>query len=243
MELTNESYVNLIEDLKGTDINGCVTGSSLWCYDTDITAWGADVDVFCYNLHAFVDAINQARYKLGFEFASDGEQWKWNRIVKKGDRKQELFTIKMNKPGCPQLNISVKPNQECMVDVLSAFDQTCIMNGYDIRKKLPLDLRESFTGDKWISMLNPLRDQDAEAYNVKTWLRQTDRCLKYAGRGIDTSLCAKSYIDMINSVVNKGALFESDKAKAFYEETAKEFAAVADKMSAWLKEEYEIDYR
>lgn len=243
MNLKNSDYLNLIEELKKTDINGCITGSSMWAYDTDVSQWGGDVDVFAYNINAFVDAVNQVRYKLGFDFATKGEQWKWNRIVKKGDRKQELMTAKFVKPGCPMLNISVKPNQECMVDVLSAFDQTCIMVGWDIRKQFKLDLRDSFTGDIWISMLNPLRDQDAEAYNVKTWLRQTDRVLKYHSRGIDTSLCAKGYIQMVNSVVNAGALFESEAAKVFFEETSKEFTKVADDLSNWLREEYEIDYR
>lgn len=245
--ISNDKYIELIEDLKKTDIEGCITGSALWAYDTDISQWDADVDLFCYTGEAFVDAVCQARYKFGFEFASKGERWKWDRTIKRGMSKaknssQPMCTIKMNKLGYPQLNISIKPYQNSVTDVVTVFDQTCIMHGYDIRKRVDLDYRDMFTGDKWISILNPLREQDADSYTVKTWLRQTSRLSKYNVRGFDVSQATIGYIRMIDQAMNNGALFDSEDAKLFFAECTKDFRDVREDLVNFLKQEYEIDY-
>ena len=232
--MNNQQYMDLLHLLKQTDINGCITGSSLWCYDTDISDWDADVDIFVYNNQAFIDAVCQVRFKLGFDFASEGERWKWERQIKRGDTKQWLCTIKLDHPEYPQVNISCKPNQKNVTDVISNFDQTCIMNGYDIRRKVQVDMREMFTGDKYISMLNPLYDQDADAYTVSNWLRQTNRVAKYAMRGIDTTLVARAYIDLIDKVLATGKLFQSEKSSDFFDKTTEEFVPIKEGLQQWL---------
>ena len=245
MALSNDKYIQTIELLKTTDINGCITGSSLWAYDTDISSWDSDVDIFCYSTEAFIDAVSQIK-ALGWRLASKGEEWKWNRTIKRGFKKtkggQPMCTLKLDKDGWPQVNISIKPYQECVCDVITAFDQTCIMAGWDIKKHIMLDLRDMWTGDKWTSMLNPLRDQDYEAYEVKTWLRQTDRLAKYHSRGFDVSLATRGYIDMIDGVCEIGNLFPTSEASVlFFEETTKEFKDIADRLRKFLAEEYEIN--
>lgn len=246
--LTNDDYKKLIKEIQETDINGCITGSAMWCLDTDISSWNADVDVFAYGPEAFIDAVAQARYSLGFKFSSNGEEWKWNRCVKRGinlkaSQGYPVCTIKLTRDGSPELNISLKPHQDSVTDVLTVFDCTQIMVGYDIRKKIYLDYRDMWTGDKWIGMLNPLRDQDAEAYTVKKWLRQTDRLQKYHDRGFNMELATIGYVKMIDQVLQTGSLFQTEKSLDFYEECTKEFREIRTNLVNFLKEEYEYDYR
>ena len=244
-KITNSQYIQTIELLKATDIFGCVTGSSLWAYDTDISDWDSDVDIFVYSEMAFMDAVAQVK-ALGWHLATDGERWKWKRTKEHGLKKtkggQPMCTLKLDREGWPQVNISIKPHQESVCDVITAFDQTCIMAGWDIKKGIMLDFRDMWTGDKWTSMLNPLRDQDYEAYSTKTWLRQTDRLQKYHDRGFDVSLATQGYITMIDETLKIGNLFpQSEASVVFFEETTSEFAKIRDSLKAFLKEEYEID--
>lgn len=245
--LTNNAYLTLIDMLKNSDIDGCITGSSLWAYDTDISGWGADVDVFCYTIEGFVAACCEAVYKFGFDFASDGERWKWERTIERGIKRAKggapACTIKFVSPDLPMLNISIKPDQTSVSDVITAFDQTCIMHGYDIQKRVEVDFREDYTGDAWVSMLNPLRKQDSDVYTVKTWLRQTDRLAKYSQRGFDVSQAAIRYIDMIDHALRYGALFESEDAIAFFESATAEFQKVRNNLVIFLRDEYDIEYK
>lgn len=241
--ITNDKYLETIELLKKTDIHGCITGSSLWAYDTDISSWDSDVDIFAYSTEAFMDAVAQVR-ALGWKLATKGEEWKWNRTIKRGMKKTKgnmpVCTLKLSREDYPIVNISIKPHQECVCDVITAFDQTCIMAGWDIKKHIMLDFRDMWTGDKWTSMLNPLRDQDYEAYEVKTWLRQTDRLQKYHDRGFDVSQATKGYIDMIGGCLDVGNLFpQSEASVLFFEETTKEFKDIQDRLKKFLAEEYE----
>lgn len=243
--IDNVFYLKTIELLKETDIFGCITGSSLWAYDTNISCWDSDVDIFVYTEMAFMDAVAQVK-ALGWDLSTEGERWKWKRTKEHGLKKvkggQPMCTLKLDRDGWPQVNISIKPNQGSVCDVISAFDQTCIMAGWDIKKKIMLDFRDMWTGDKWTSMLNPLRDQDYEAYTTKTWLRQTDRLQKYHDRGFDVSIATKGYITMIDETLKIGNLFpQSEASVMFFEETTSEFAKIRDSLKAFLKEEYEID--
>lgn len=247
LNIQNSKYIQTIEILKETDIFGCITGSSLWAYDTDISGWDSDVDIFVYSEMAFMDAVAQVK-ALGWHLATGGEQWKWKRTKEHGLKKtkggQPMCTLKLDREGWPQVNISIKPHQGSVCDVITAFDQTCIMAGWDIKKRIMLDFRDMWTGDKWTSMLNPLRDQDYEAYTTKTWLRQTDRLQKYHDRGFDVSIATKGYIDMINGTLEIGNLFpQSEASVEFFAATTNEFKSIADSLSKFLKEEYEVDYR
>lgn len=247
LNIQNSKYIQTIEILKETDIFGCITGSSLWAYDTDISGWDSDVDIFVYSEMAFMDAVAQVK-ALGWHLATGGEHWKWKRTKEHGLKKtkggQPMCTLKLDRDGWPQVNISIKPHQGSVCDVITAFDQTCIMAGWDIKKRIMLDFRDMWTGDKWTSMLNPLRDQDYEAYTTKTWLRQTDRLQKYHDRGFDVSIATKGYIDMINGTLEIGNLFpQSEASVEFFAATTHEFKSIADSLSKFLKEEYEVDYR
>lgn len=237
-----------IELIKQTDINGCITGSSM--LDADFDTWDSapDIDVFVYTEPQLQYAANLLMFKHGFEPLSPGEEWKLNRVQNKGSQKNSyLSTVKL-KRGDVVVNITYKQWKNNIFSVLSSFDMSIIMIGYDIRKKVMLDLRcgwENMVPEdpdgRWspstsIAYPNPLRDQDADMYGVEMWVRQFDRCIKYWGRGYDTRPMAIFYIKLINGVIAKGQLFNSDKSSEVYQGFVTTYEPLRDKMVAWLED-------
>jgi len=247
MSLTKE-IKDTIELLKHTDINGCITGSSM--LDCDFDTWDShpDIDVFVYTEPQLQYAANLLMFKYGFEPLSAGEEWKLNRVMNRGSQKNSyLSTVKL-KRGDVVVNITYKTYKNNIFSVLSSFDMSIIMVGYDIRKHVLLDLRcgwKDMVGEdpegRWSNDINkavpnPLRDQDVDMYGAEMWVRQFDRCIKYWNRGFDTRPMARFYIDLINGVIEKGQLFQTDKSEAAYQGFITAYEPLRDKMVEWLKD-------
>lgn len=246
MTLT-EKINDTINMIKDTDIDGCITGSSMLGLDFDAWSETPDIDVFVYQANQQLYAIDLLCMKHGFKPMSKGEEWKIDRIRNRGMQKNSyLSTVKLIKDEVI-VNISYKANKTNMFMVLSSFDMSIIMIGYDIKKKVLLDLRcgwknmiqedpnNIWSEDIKVAVPNPLRNQDVDMYGVEMWVRQFDRCIKYWNRGFDTRPMARFYIDSINRVIDDGALFTSDKSQMAYTTFVDTYAPMRDKMEAWLK--------
>ena len=74
VETFNQKMHSVIEILKNSGINGCITGSCL--LDADFDSWSVkpDIDVFVYGERYMVEAICILRSKYGFEFGVDGTE-------------------------------------------------------------------------------------------------------------------------------------------------------------------------
>ena len=235
-----------IEMLKDTDIDGCITGSSMLDMDFDNWADTPDIDVFVYQQNQQLYAIDLLMLRYKFKPLNKGEEWKIERIKSRGMQKNAyLSTVKLVKDGVI-VNISYKNGKTNMFAVLSSFDMSIIMKGYDIKRKVSLDLRcgwenmveedpnHIWSTDTMVAVPNPLRDQDVDMYGVEMWVRQFDRCIKYWNRGFDTRPMARFYIDSINRIIDNGALFTTDKSLAAYKLFVDTYIPQRDKMQAWL---------
>lgn len=230
-----------IKILETSGINGCITGSSL--LDCDFDSWNnpPDIDVFVYSENSFINAIDIMRYRYGFKPGTtdastvNGEQWKIDRTIKFGmKRNASLSTVKLNLDGVV-VNVSYRKGQTTVLDVISNFDMSIIMRGYDIPKGTMLDLRTMASTEN-VAVPNPLRDQDAEVYVTDQWIRQFDRVIKYWDRGFDTRPMARFYIKLINDTIDKGSLFKTSKSMEFFDEFSKEFMDVREKIELWLED-------
>ena len=225
--------------LKNSGIYGCITGSSLLEANFDEWDQVPDIDVFTYTQGAFVEAITMLRWRYGFEPISKGEEWKIKRTVEHGMQKNfPLTTIKMHDPKRPDIyvNITYKKYQNTAVDVLSNFDMSIIMKGYDIHTKKDVDLRELAGSPTNVAVPNPLRKQDFDLYEVQQWVRQFDRVIKYWNRGYDTRPMARFYLEAIDSVLSTGSLFETEKAVSAYNMFADQFKEIRKKIASWLED-------
>jgi hypothetical protein len=240
MDSVNKAIAKAISDIKESGIYGCITGSTLTDSDFDTWTQVPDVDVFVYTEMAQVNAIDIMIHKYNCKPATKGEQWKIDRMIKHGNRKDcALSTVKLvNKDGII-INISWKRNQTTVLDVISNFDMTIVMKGYDINTGTELDLTEQFS-EKNVAKPNPLRNQDTELYNVDAWLRQFDRVIKYWDRGFDTRPMARFYIEMIDDVLDKGSLFTTSKAEAYFDEFARDKREVRQRIETWLIDKEDI---
>lgn len=231
-----------IEDLKKTDINGCITGSSMTGADFDSWSSQPDIDVFVYSQPSLVHAVCVLMYKLDFvpgkldPSTEKGEAWKIDRVFTKSMKKDmPLSTVSLKKDGVV-VNVTCKRDKRKMIDVISDFDMTIVMVAYDIRSKHMLDLRGE---DKKKALPNPLKHEDSSLYTVAKWIRQFDRVIKYYDRGFDTLPMAKFYIEMIDEALATGALFQTEKSKEVYEEFSKEFVDMRKKIQAWVEDKEE----
>lgn len=247
MSLTDE-IKSTIEIIKRTDINGCITGSSMLDEDFDMWESVPDVDVFVFAEPQLGYAINLLMNKYGFEPATAGEEWKIKRIFNRGmQRNASLQTIKL-KSGDVTVNITWKYGKTTMASVLASFDMSIIMVGYDIKHKFGMDMRTAQTAGifddkdgKWsssprVAVPNPLRDQDVDMYGTEMWVRQFDRVIKYWNRGFDTREMARFYIRLINQVIETGKLFNSEKAENSFNGFVETYEPLRDKMVKWLED-------
>ena len=245
MNLT-EQIKETIELLKGTDINGCITGSSMLDADFDMWESHPDVDVFVFAEPQLLDSVNLLMYKHGFEPATKGEAWKIDRIRNRGMKKNaSLQTVKL-KHGDVVVNITWKYGKTTMASVLASFDMSIIMIGWDIRHGFGMDLRTrtgsimdpegKWSDDPRVAVPNPLRDQDVDMYGTEMWVRQFDRVIKYWNRGYDTRKMARFYIELIERVISNGQLFASETATNAFQEFVDVYEPLRDKMVEWLKD-------
>ena len=244
----NEPWWDIVNELKNSGINGCITGSCMLMYDKDFSEWddAPDIDVFVYSEGSFINAIDILRYKYGFKpgdasrpESEQGEQWKIDKTIKSGMRRDSMLnTVKLNN-GKVTVNISYRKHQTTLLDVISNFDMSIIMIGYDIPTGLLEDLRFR-GGDIDTARPNPYREQETDMYTTAQWVRQFDRVIKYWNRGFDTRPMAEFYIEQIDKTLANGSLFQTEKSIQYYNEFAKEFKDVRERIVAWLEDKKEV---
>ena len=247
MSLTQEIR-DTIEFLKESDINGCITGSSM-IPDADFDTWDnvPDIDVFVYNEMQLLHASDMRIYKHGFELLSAGEEWKFDRVCNRSAQGNAALTTMKLKRGNVVVNITYKKWKNNIMSVLASFDMSCIMIGYDIPFGWGIDMRTKdikvfddkhhrWSDDPKVAMPNPMRKQDVDMYGTEMWVRQFDRVIKYWNRHVDTRPMARFYIKLINEVIDRGRLFDSEKSESMFEGFVTTYEPLRDKMVEWLND-------
>ena len=248
-----DKIAKVIDVLKGTNINGCITGSCfLPGFDPD--AWGStpDVDVFVYSEDDLVRAVCYAQYELkmkpgtGSDRSEKQELWKLDRLFTYGlNNKIGITTYKFYCDGI-MLNFTYKmvKHQGRWVpitnapSVLMSFDMSIVMQAYDIRSHVMFDLRPDNVAPT-VAVPNPLRNHDCMMWTVAKWVRQFDRVVKYWNRGFDTRPMAKFYLDMIDECISAGCLFDSEESTAAFESFSEEFLEKRAVIADWYREHEE----
>lgn len=251
--MITEKLKQVQDEILDTDIQGCITGSSL--IDANFDMWDVtpDIDVFTYSPYAFVHAIDVIEYKLGYQPGGDaittdaGERWKASKARLSGRGTGDLVTCKFRKDGIV-INVSNRKMQRSAMDVITNFDMSIVLQAIDIPSGTLIDFREAKAkndvakiigtrgGSTEVAVPNPFRSFDGTTWNAKKWLRQWDRVIKYANRGYDTLPMAKFYKHMIREITEGGCLFKTEKSKQNYEEFVKEFSELEVKIDVWIGE-------
>lgn len=241
--------------IMGTGINGCVTGSSMLClHGIDFDDWTdvPDVDVFVYSEPQLSHAVDIMCMRYGFKPLNDGEAWKIDRLHTRGtSRDWPLSTVKVVRDDVV-VNITWKKGYTTMAAVLSSFDMSIIMVGYDIKHRFGMDMRTAesagvfedadglWSHDRRTAVPNPLRDQDVDMYGAKMWIRQFTRVIKYWQRGFDTRPMARFYLKLIDGVIKKGRLFQTDKSEEAYNDFMSWTGPVRESIEEWLRDKEEV---
>lgn len=237
-----------IEVAKHLPINGCITGS-IWLPGFD-PAWTdvPDIDIFVYSENDLRKAINYADWVLKMtpgtgsgERSEMQESWKLSRLDKSGlNYKIGITTYKFYCDGII-FNFTFKMKKQfgrwvpltCIQDVLSSFDMSIVMQGYDIKTKVFFDLRPDNV-PVTTAIPNPLRDQDTMLWTVAKWIRQFDRVVKYYRRGYDTRPMARFYLEEIDACIEAGCLFDSEDSINTFDSFSKEFLEKRMIIADWL---------
>ena len=251
----NEKIKEAVNEIKASDIVGCISGSCMT--DADFESWSSvpDVDIFVYEKTQMIYAADLLMMKHGYKAAHKREEWKLDRMRRGYDASRKgnqwkVSTLKLERDGVV-VNITWKPGCDKLTNVLSSFDMSIIMVGYDIEKKVGLDLRCGWKGmvaddldGRWsdsplVAVPNPLRSQKFELYEVAMWVRQFDRVIKYWDRGFDTRPMARFYIKAITEIIEAGSLFDTEASLKAYNDFVSEYQPLKDKMVAWLEDKEE----
>ena len=248
-----KSIKEMQEKILDTDIDGCITGSSLADWDMDDPDFTPDIDVFTYSPYAMVHAIDVIEYKLGLEPGGDsettdkGERWKADKMRTSGRGGRDLATCKFT-DGTITVNVSNRKGENSAMDVITRFDMSIVLQAIDIRSGTRLDMRDCHAradikdiigfdgGNTKVAIPNPFRSFDGTTWNAAKWLRQWDRVIKYWNRGFDTVPMARFYKYMIDDVIDGGNLFKTERSKQAYEEFVAEFKDLGKKIDKWIKE-------
>lgn len=239
--------------IMDTDIEGCITGSSLADWDMDDPEYTPDIDIFTYSPYAMVHAIDVLEYKLGLVSGGDeittdaGERWKARKVRTSGRGNRDLATCKFT-DGTVVVNVSNRKYEKSAMDVIARFDMSIVLQAYDIPSGTLIDIRDcqpkadivdiigSYGGDPMVAVPNPFRSFDGTTWNAAKWLRQWDRVIKYWNRGFDTLPMARFYRHMIKEVIEGGSLFKTEASKQAYQEFVDEFQDLGTKIDEWIKE-------
>lgn len=243
----------MIEKIKATDIDGCITGSSLTHSNFDSWSEAPDIDVFTYSPYAMVHAIDVMEYRLGLTPGGDpvttdlGERWKANKVRTGGRGNRDLATCKFT-DGNVVVNVSNRKYEKSAMDVIARFDMSIVLQAYDIPSGTLMDFRRCKAkkdvaaiigiedADEYTAIPNPFRGFDGSTWNASKWLRQWDRVIKYSGRGFNTVPMAKFYSNMIKEVTTGGCLFKTEASRKAYEEFVSEFADLGKQIDRWIEE-------
>lgn len=243
---------NIIEELKASPIDGCITGSCL--LEVDFSTWEEepDVDIFTFNEAKYVQAV-QWLLDHGYTFgnmkdktkSADIEVWKWQQFLDRGpDKKWDVTTIYLAKQGV-SCNVSLKYGRDAnghryVIDkasqIIESFDMNLTMIAYDIKHKKTIDLREVCGQNKYVGYPNPLRSWDVTPWKLKMWLRQWNRVIKYWNRGFDTRPMAEFYRDKLKEVLAMPDLFgtDNDEEKSAWELATEGLPEMLASIEEWL---------
>lgn len=239
--------------IADTDIEGCITGSSLADWDMDDEDYVPDIDVFTYSPYAMVHAIDVMEYRLGLHPGGDpivsekGERWKIKQTRKGGRGSRDLATCKFT-DGKVVVNVSNRKHERSAMDVIARFDMSIVLMAMDIPSGTLIDMRdckpkESLRdiikapgGDPTVAIPNPFRQFDGAIWEATKWLRQWDRVIKYWNRGFDTRPMARFYRWMLSDTIEGGQMFKTEASRKAYEEFASEFKELGNKIDMWLEE-------
>ena len=167
--MNNSKIEEWIENLRSTDIDGCITGSTLAALDNgmDMSTWDElpDIDIFCYSPSEMIHAIDVMELGLSLKpgkydaKADRAERWKRDMCIAEGmNKKSNLSTLSFTTPQRDiAINVSCRGFLNSMVKVITNFDMSIIMIGHDIKTGVDLDLREINGQSKLIAQPNCLR--------------------------------------------------------------------------------------
>lgn len=253
MEGITKKIRETIEILKHSDINGCITGSTMTGEDFDAWESVPDIDVFVYSREELMYSVAYLLGRGDFKYKSEGEEVKvgW---MREGsfNKKFNVNTVKLVN-GDVELNITYKNHCVSLHHVLATFDMSIIMIGYDIPRGLTLDLRTGTNcgagkgeSDKWsnsvkVAVPNPLRLVRDTQFDTAMATRQFDRVVKYWNRGFDTRPMARFYIDKIDAVIAKGAIFKTENSIEAYDQFVEEYSEKRKQIQEWLDDKEGVE--
>lgn len=230
-----DNFEKLIALIKEQQLDACLTGSCMLGYQE---GWNQDVDVFCYNQQSFTELLYFCKYHPMFTLLEPMEIHKLNQYTKENRSSLEsigLISIKFKYNLCIDFNIVYRKNNHNIFDVISGFDADVIAQGYCLRTKKTLSLRESIgnnlTWNKWCKAF-----YNSNQFDVKRILRQFDRICKYESRGYNCDGLLNKYIELVEDILKKDNIYLSEKGKDFYDRTCKEFTLVLKILQEYKKE-------
>jgi len=228
-----EQINNCIKLLKQQDVNGCITGSVLLDYFE-----GADIDLFVYDKSSFNKLLFFMHYNPMFTILDKLEQHKFDEYINEDKSSLEsivLITLKFKYNLCIDVNVVFKKFHKNIFDVLSNFDLDIIANGYDIKTGNYLSLRTTTglegTWNKWNTSY-----YKCNLWSCKRLLRQFSRVVKYTERGYNLESVTDKYISLIEEILSKDNIYETEKGTIFHEKTQKEFEIVLKILQVWKVE-------
>ncbi len=218
-----QQFENLIELIKEQDnLDACITGSCVLGYQE---GWNQDVDIFCYSEQSFTELLYFCHYNKMFTILQPLEKDKFTQYTKTKKSSLDnigLISIKFTYNLCIPLNIVYRKNNRNIFDVISGFDCDLIAQGYCLRTKKELSLRESngmtLTWNKWCKSF-----YQSNQFDVKRILRQFERLCKYKSRGYNCDELLDKYIDLTKDILSKDNIYTSEKGVSFYDRTQDEF--------------------
>lgn len=220
--MISRSIVEEILDIVPPRAKACYTGQSILAYVDDPTfTWEevdqwkdqTDIDLFCYSNTAHASVV-QAYISAGWKPYSDIEEFKAERIrFFDPNRKFNLQTVGLEKPGYPKVNISWQKQVEDAIDCIKRFDMDYLMVSMDMRTRVFADLRPS---DRRLAHVNPYHHRfDPVDVEPSFWYRQFERCPKGYSRGIDTRPVARQYKEWIEYTLEVGDKTVDSKTRQY----------------------------
>lgn len=253
LDSTKKKMDVLVDVVKKLPVNGCITGS-YWLDDFDPDGWQTDpdVDLFVYSEDDLIKACTLAEFALqmvpgkGTPRSTMQEYMKLQLLDENGvNYKFGVTSYSFHHDGVT-LNITYKCKKvkgktvplATIFDVLSSFDMSIVMQGYDIQSHVFTDLRPGNV-DHNKAVPNPYRKQNCMTWTVAKWIRQFDRVVKYYNRGYDTRPMAAFYLRMIDECLENGCVFDTESSKESFTKFSEEFKAQRDMIKEWLNEHKE----
>lgn len=235
-----EQINDVVELLKQQDINGCITGSYMLGYHPD---WNQDIDLFVYDKSSFNKLLFFCHYNSMFNILDPLELNKFQEYIDNEKSSLEslgLITIKFKYNLCIDVNIIYKKFYKNIFDVISNFDLDLIAQGYDIKTKQYLSLRQSTGMEGTWNKYNPVFYEKANKFwSWKRLVRQFERVVKYTKRGYNLESVTDKYIEIIENAIKTENYYKSEKGTAYFEETIEQFEIVLKILKIW-KEKQEI---